>query len=420
MSTTTTTTNLNLNLAPGTDAGTHVVGAPLTTGLAAQASPSLDTASIDTRITRIRPSSTPIDQISRMAEARICSAMKVEYYIVDTKPIESRLAKAWETTDVFEIAPGYKVMKVKVMEPSIYDESETVLFSGIKTPSGSDLMGYIYGKTDDGELRIMPVNGMPTSDISVGTFIIRMGRAATELDVQTPQFQALPAKNSNNCQIFKMQIEQSTLQKLTSKEVNWTLSDQEEAAVIDMRLGMEKSFLFGVKAELSHPRKQDKIYCTEGIWNQATQHHEINVKNLTHNNLIDICSVAFTDNCGSKKRIMLAGKNFITAISKLPVSHNLDVRNPHAKWGIVSREIVTNFGHLYLVHSEVFDQCGHSYDAFIIDPAHITKYVHIPFHAENLDLRASGQRNTDAVVLTEASCLVLRYPKSHLRIIHKE
>ena len=34
-----------------------------------------------------------------------------------------------------------------------------------------------------------------------------------------------------------------------------------------------------------------------------------------------------------------------------------------------------------------------------------------------LDLKKSGQRNSDAVVLTEASCLVLRYPEAHMRII---
>ena len=28
----------------------------------------------------------------------------------------------------------------------------------------------------------------------------------------------------------------------------------------------------------------------------------------------------------------------------------------------------------------------------------------------------NGQRNTDAVVMTEASCLVLRYPEAHTRI----
>jgi hypothetical protein len=32
-------------------------------------------------------------------------------------------------------------------------------------------------------------------------------------------------------------------------------------------------------------------------------------------------------------------------------------------------------------------------------------------------LRSSGQRNTEAVVLTEVSCLVLRYPDAHVRVI---
>jgi hypothetical protein len=47
----------------------------------------------------------------------------------------------------------------------------------------------------------------------------------------------------------------------------------------------------------------------------------------------------------------------------------------------------------------------------------MTKYIHIPFNATTLDLRTSGQRNTEAVVLTEASCLVLRYPNVHTRVV---
>ena len=67
--------------------------------------------------------------------------------------------------------------------------------------------------------------------------------------------------------------------------------------------------------------------------------------------------------------------------------------------------------------SETFDQCGHPDDAMIIDPEYLTKYCHIPFNAEKLDLRATGVRNTDAIVVTEASCLVLRYPSAHMRIV---
>ena len=35
------------------------------------------------------------------------------------------------------------------------------------------------------------------------------------------------------CQIFKAQVEQSTFMKIANKEVGWTFSDQEEAAIID-------------------------------------------------------------------------------------------------------------------------------------------------------------------------------------------
>ncbi len=246
-----------------------------------------------------------------------------------------------------------------------------------------------------------------------------MGRAATELDVQTPQFQALPKKASNHCQIFKMQVEQSTLQRLADKEAGWTLSDQEEAAVIDMRLGMEKNFLFGCRSKIFDPSKNEEVYLTGGIWNQTSETVEVNVDTLSHADLITIASRAFTDNNGSKRKIIMGGTDFVAALCRQEVVNVAPIGSTLAKWGLEAREIVTNFGHLYVIHSEIFDQCGHSKDAMVIDPNYITKYTHIPFHAEKLDLRRAGTRNTDAVVLTEASCLVLRYPKSHLRIVHK-
>ena len=105
------------------------------------------------------------------------------------------------------------------------------------------------------------------------------------------------------------------------------------------------------------------------------------------------------------------------ALSKLQYTKTVSAGDTFTKWGIEFKEIRSNFGSLYLLHSEVFDQCGHANDGFVLDPDYMTKYVHVPFQAETLDLRRSGQRNTDAVVLTEASCLVLRYPAAHIRVI---
>lgn len=393
-----------------------VSGAPLTTGSAREILPELSINAIDRRIVKIRPSSTPVDQISRLAGSRHCGAMEVDYFAVDTKKTESRVTTGSDPEDV-TTKDGNISFRIKVDDPAIFDVSETVLFPTCLTDDGNALVGYIASCDADKGLEVV-VDNRGTNTIAPGAPIVRMGRAATELDMQSPQFQALPRKLSNKCQIFKMQVEQSSLQRMADKTVNWTLSDQEEAAIIDMRMGMEKSFLFGTGAKIFDHKKNEYVYLTRGIWNQATEDFTIDVDNLTHETLIDICATAFTHNNGSKSRILLAGTGLMTAISKLPANRTIDVRDPHAKWGLEAREIITNFGHLYLIHSEVFDQCGHVNDGFVLDPDYITKYTHIPFNAEALDLRKSGTRNTDAVVLTEASCLVLRYPKSHLRIIH--
>lgn len=214
-----------------------------------------------------------------------------------------------------------------------------------------------------------------------------------------------------------MQVEQSTLAKIAGKEVGWSFSDQEEAAIIDMRLGMEKNFLFGQRALIYDPSKNENVYFTGGIWNQAPRSVEILLDDLSESDLINLCSKAFTGNNGSKRKILIAGTRLMEALSRLQYSKVVTAGETRVKWGIEFKEIVSNFGTLYVLHSEVFDQCGHSSDGFVIDPNYLTKYVHVPFQAEKLDLRASGQRNTDAVVLTEASCLVLRYPNAHIRVL---
>ena len=88
-----------------------------------------------------------------------------------------------------------------------------------------------------------------------------------------------------------------------------------------------------------------------------------------------------------------------------------------SKWGIDFTELRSKFGCLYLLMSEVFDEVGMSEYGIVIDPEYIQKYTHIPFSTEQLNLKKSGVRNVDALVMTEASCLVLRYPKAHMRVL---
>lgn len=239
-------------IIPGVAGGNHVTGEPLTTDLAREASPSLLLNEIDQQIVKIRPMATPIDQLSRHAGSKHAGSMIVDYYGVDTKDTTATLADDYDAPNTMTPGTSPKVY-IHTDKDEIFDASDTILVQGImgyesdgRTTSNHELVLYVTDRDSQNGLGVMAVNGKKIGDVEgclpdipADTTLIRMGRAASELDVMSPQFEAMPQKMQNYCQIFKMQVEQSTLQRLANKEVNWTMSDQEEAAIYDMRLGME-------------------------------------------------------------------------------------------------------------------------------------------------------------------------------------
>lgn len=416
---------LAMGVVTGAVGGKHIGGEPLTLTNSKEVAPELLRNEVDSRIVKIRPMATPIDQISRHAGSRPCGSMTVEYYSVDTKAIEATL-----TEDSTPITTWGKIQgaTLKTDCNSIFEASETIMVPGIDVINTAGevetLVLYVVSK-DNAGISVVSANNYDGRSITVptlekGTKLIRMGRAAAELDVQTPQFEALPQKKSNNCQIFKAQVEQSTLHKIANKEVGWSFSDQEEAAITDMRRGMEKNFLFGSCTTITDPVKNTDIMLTGGIWNQAGKEASYTRGGLDLNRLIEISREAFTGNGGSSKKLLIGGTMLIEDLNKLEHTKMIGASETMTRWGLDFTEIVTKFGRLYVLASEIFDQCGHAYDGLILDPEYITKYSHVPFKTERLDLRTSGQRNTEAIVITEASCLVLRYPQAHVRVIGKE
>lgn len=409
-----------------TENGASVNNEVLTTAVSEQATPGLLRNAIDERIVKIRPMATPVDQLSRCAGARSCGSMKVDYYAIDVKAVSARLS-AEIADDEFETDTANNQVTIRVTTDAngIFSPTETVLFPDVAADgvSGHDpLMLYVTEADNKGFTAVAvgydaDITALPCGSIGKDTRLVRMGRAATELDVQTAQFESLPRKRTNFCQIFKMQVEQSTLQKLANKEVGWTFSDQEEVAIIDMRQGMEKNFLFGRKAKITDPGKHEDIYLTGGIWNQTDNTFSYTPATLDGGKLIELCRAAFTGTGGNTRKILLGGSGLIEALSKIQYDKNVEAGKTFVKWGIEFKEIRSNFGSLYVIHSEIFDQCGHENDGFVLDPDCLTKYCHVPFHTETLDLRRSGQRNTDAIVVTEASCMVLRHPNAHMRVV---
>ena len=355
-------------------------------------------------------------------------------YNVDTKPTQTTLTTGYtEGTGVVSGSTAGPKVTLSLASNEIFDASDTVLVVGVPgyesdgtTVSLHELVLYVTASDGTEGVTVLPVNGKTVNGVpgclpslAAGTTLIRMGRAATELDVMSPQFEALPQKAQNYCQIFKMQVEQSTLQKLSGKEVPWTMSDQEEAAIYDMRLGMEKSFLFGVKRRLWDPDKKENVMFTGGIWWQAGKTFTYDGPDIDEERVVELMRQAFTGNKGSKRKVLLGGSRLMSALSLLEYTRVVSAGESVSKWGIDFTELRSKFGTLYLLLSEVFDEVGMADSGIVVDPEYLQKYTHVPFTSEALDLKSSGLRNTDALVLTEASCLVLRYPAAHMRIVRR-
>lgn len=196
--------------------GTQVSGAPLTTAITEASAPGLLRNDVDERIVKIRPMATPIDQLSRCAGARNCASMKVNYYAVDVKPVGALLATGIGATDTIVEDDAANVY-VHTDCDAIFSVSETLMLPEVKVSHKVDgvattgaLMLYVISTGDAKGMLCRIVNAdiktasdnKPHADIpeiEEGAKVVRMGRAAAELDVQTAQFEALPKRNVNNC-----------------------------------------------------------------------------------------------------------------------------------------------------------------------------------------------------------------------------
>ena len=404
-------------------AGVAVTDQALDTAVTEENAPDLLEVDLDEMVVKMKPSSTPIDQIMRHAKTQNVQGMEFGYYAVDVRSEKDSVTEAYTPP----ASPTNADLRVTIStaRPELFDVTDTILFPNVKLDDGKSLVVRVVAKADDGKLIVMGLNGTPSDDID-GYFlpeipaeseIVRMGRAAGELDVQSPMLESLPKKQTNYCQIYKMQIEASKIFLDSKKEVNWNFTDLEENAIYDMRRGMEKSQIFGVKGKIYDDVKKQNIWTTEGIWWQAGKEFQYQADEFTKESFVDMTKQAFIGNNGSNRRVLIGGSDFISMVSKLTVDKQLDATDLEVKWGITWNLIVTNFGTLYCLHDEVFDQVGMPGNGLIIDPEFLTKRVFQSFGKIDLDLVKSGQRNTDARIYTEISGVILKYPEAHMRIV---
>lgn len=416
------------------DGGKTVDGAlTVTEGKAAVSE--LYMSDVDQRITKIRPMATPIDQISRYSKALDASSMEIKYYSVGTRPIKTVL-----NTAVTAQASGTTVA-LDVENPAMFDEADTIRVIGVKgrvngtaTLSTEDLVLRVLNADTNGNPVVYAVNGVTNGSglniwlpaIAKDAILIRMGRACGELDAQSGIFSNLPTSETQYCQNFMMQVEQSTFDKMwNEKEVEWSFSDLEEDGIFDMRLGQENTYLFGAKGLVQHPlMKNQSVYFTGGIWWMAGKDIVVGewdaVKGetvITDDELVNIAKELFTGvGVGNKRKILFAGSDLLAAFSKIK-SEKFRMREAVEAWDLKFKSFDTEFGEILVIHHELFNLNEMSKSGLVIDPSFLTKKVFMSFQNNALNLKDAGIRNSKAVVLQEVACLYLRYKKAHARMV---
>ena len=302
-----------------------------------------------------------------------------------------------------------------------------------------DLELCVVDKDSNGYPIVYAINGKDVSGkpygvpkLAKGQVLIRMGKSCGELDVQTGRFNNLPTSEENYCQNFMAQVEQSTFDKIAGKVVDWNFNDLEEDSIYDMRLGMECSFMFGDMAKINHSKKDGMTqWFTRGIWWQAGKDIKLGhvateeeVKKgyasgsvvISDLDLVDISEDLFVGTgLAAQRKIVLAGSKVISAFSKIN-SDKFRLKDSVEAWNLRFKSWETDFGEILMIHSELFDQNGMEDCAFALDPEYLVKKTHLSWGRNVLDLKSAGVRNTDAVVLQEVSCLILKYPKAHARM----
>jgi hypothetical protein len=185
---------------------------------------------IEKKVVKVNAGAAPMTQFAFYATKRSATSMIQEHYLTDVLPDSTTLKTAY--TEPSGGAPvGVETTTIDTNNNDIFSAKETIIFPSVKgydengtTQTEQFFMAYILKKTDEGKLVIKAVNGkaiggvansIPT--LAAGTKMLRCGRAHNEIDMRTPAYAVVPTKKNQYLQIFRCQIEESTLEKIANK-----------------------------------------------------------------------------------------------------------------------------------------------------------------------------------------------------------
>lgn len=234
---------------------------------------------INKHIIEMKLESCPIDQILRSStKTNKSSDIVVKYYQIGQRPIMTTLKTGIEATN------NGTATVLDPLNNTCFDSMDTIIFpdiqgyesDGVTRDTLKPLMVRVVGRDQYNKPLVIAVNGKKFGTVNrwdlpaipAGAIMLRLGRAAGEKDVETASYYNLPDPSEQYCQRFIMQAEESVIERMSQKVVDWDFSKQERVAMDDMRDGIERSGLFGIKS-VGRYGTNGNVYTTGGIFWEA-------------------------------------------------------------------------------------------------------------------------------------------------------
>ncbi len=404
----------------------------LTTDTERLGSPDLIDDPIDKMVVKMFQSAVAVDQICRHITNVKQNGMRYSFWSVDTRPI------AGKTTAAAGNVASATTVKLKVDNANMFDKTDTIVvpsvlgygYSSTTRAAATPLVLYVQSiDATNSELVCQAVNGKYANTgnlipaIPNGSIIYRLGHAASEGDVQTTPYAALPEPDELFMQIFKTQVMESTISIDSDKKVNWSLADQQELALYNMRKEIELSYIYGVKGYFRDTLTKRYVYTCAGVIQQILEkgtvipYAEANLSPDAAGEsflMTNIVKPIFLGNSGSASRYMFAGSDIVARIGGIgSIQKQIGATQVLRKFGIDWKTLQFMSWQINLYQHPLLDEIGLSKCAFVLDLPHVRKNVFRSLTNDVLDLIKSGIFDGKSTVWTEISSIGLKYPKCH-------
>lgn len=312
--------------------------------------------------------------------------------------------------------------------------SSLVIVKGVKgyekgstTKTSGDLVLYVSAADED-EITLRPINGKAKIEGTVSDYLrdylVPAIPANTEMLITSyagSESQKIVSPDNSQPRSVRVYLQKRLFNILITdhereilKKTPWGFEEMRDQALGNFSRKFERDLWDGEQTRFLVRTKdgnEEYVYTSRGILRQLTNTLGIEGK-FKYSHITAIGKVMFTKYAETTEAYLLCGKNKVAEIANMEeIQKQMDAKYDHKKtdYGIVVRNLVSNFGTLKIVYAPMMDEIGLE-DFCVAVPLQIARYYHKVKKESNIDLNKAGNdaREAQRYTYTEIGALALR------------